>query len=161
MYSIPPGGFRHPYPALAMNASMSRWADWVQQHAHLPKGRHLISAASMTAITCLLLEMQKLKYLYCEAAIPTKIIHLSIHQQTYWEHRCAAVAGPQRGVRSESITDKFRFLNRVKALLAFSAPLLSFLSELKFCGQASVLSRSTKHTHTHTHQAEMKGLRID
>lgn len=25
MYSIPPGGFRHPYPALAMNASMSRW----------------------------------------------------------------------------------------------------------------------------------------
>ncbi|CAH2274990.1 transcription factor 7-like 1 [Pelobates cultripes] len=24
MYSIPPGGFRHPYPALAMNASMSR-----------------------------------------------------------------------------------------------------------------------------------------
>ncbi|XP_010726520.2 transcription factor 7-like 1 [Meleagris gallopavo] len=23
MYSIPPGGFRHPYPALAMNASMS------------------------------------------------------------------------------------------------------------------------------------------
>ena len=29
MYSIPPGGFRHPYPALAMNASMSRWADQV------------------------------------------------------------------------------------------------------------------------------------
>lgn len=25
MYSIPAGGFRHPYPALAMNASMSRW----------------------------------------------------------------------------------------------------------------------------------------
>ncbi|NXM71266.1 T7L1D factor, partial [Serilophus lunatus] len=25
VYSIPPGGFRHPYPALAMNASMSRW----------------------------------------------------------------------------------------------------------------------------------------
>ncbi|NXS16988.1 TF7L1 factor, partial [Mystacornis crossleyi] len=25
VYSIPAGGFRHPYPALAMNASMSRW----------------------------------------------------------------------------------------------------------------------------------------
>lgn len=25
MYSIPPGGFRHPYPALSMNASMSRF----------------------------------------------------------------------------------------------------------------------------------------
>lgn len=37
MYSIPPGGFRHPYPALAMNASMSRWADHVQQHTHFPK----------------------------------------------------------------------------------------------------------------------------
>lgn len=24
VYSLPPGGFRHPYPALAMNASMSR-----------------------------------------------------------------------------------------------------------------------------------------
>lgn len=37
MYSIPPGGFRHPYPALAMNASMSRWADQVQQHTHFPQ----------------------------------------------------------------------------------------------------------------------------
>ncbi|KAL7981474.1 hypothetical protein Chor_002370, partial [Crotalus horridus] len=26
VYSIPPGGFRHPYPALAMNASMSRFS---------------------------------------------------------------------------------------------------------------------------------------
>ncbi len=37
MYPITAGGFRHPYPALAMNASMSRWvvcfADWFSHNA--------------------------------------------------------------------------------------------------------------------------------
>ncbi|XP_076125693.1 transcription factor 7-like 1-B isoform X3 [Alosa pseudoharengus] len=39
MYSIPPGGFRHPYPALAMNASMSslvssRFSPHMVHHPH-------------------------------------------------------------------------------------------------------------------------------
>uniref|UniRef100_A0A8C1UUZ1 Transcription factor 7 like 1a n=1 Tax=Cyprinus carpio TaxID=7962 RepID=A0A8C1UUZ1_CYPCA len=43
MYSIPPGGFRHPYPALAMNASMSslvssRFSPHMVQHP--PHGLH-------------------------------------------------------------------------------------------------------------------------
>lgn len=50
MYSIPPGGFRHPYPALAMNASMSRWVSagmrdppWVSQSWQWVFG-HLLEA---------------------------------------------------------------------------------------------------------------------
>lgn len=41
VYSIPPGGFRHPYPALAMNASMSRWVPvsrWVSTSRWLSAG---------------------------------------------------------------------------------------------------------------------------
>ncbi|XP_043113867.1 transcription factor 7-like 1-A [Puntigrus tetrazona] len=39
MYSIPPGGFRHPYPALAMNASMSsRFSPHMVPHP--PHGLH-------------------------------------------------------------------------------------------------------------------------
>lgn len=46
MYSIPPGGFRHPYPALAMNASMSSLVSsrfsphMVSPHHHHHHGLH-------------------------------------------------------------------------------------------------------------------------
>lgn len=39
----------------------------------------------------------------------------------------AVVSGLQRDVRSKSIGDRFSFLNRANALLAFRASLLSFL----------------------------------
>lgn len=47
MYSIPPGGFRHPYPALAMNASMSRWVPtsrWVLMGPRVQVGAHVLVA---------------------------------------------------------------------------------------------------------------------
>lgn len=56
MYSIPPGGFRHPYPALAMNASMSRWVlagmrvpPWVSQSWQRVFG-HLLEADADSAL---------------------------------------------------------------------------------------------------------------
>ncbi|RLV62416.1 hypothetical protein DV515_00019338, partial [Chloebia gouldiae] len=45
VYSIPAGGFRHPYPALAMNASMSRWVLGQGGTLRAPRSWHWLAQA--------------------------------------------------------------------------------------------------------------------
>ena len=80
MYSLPPGGFRHPYPALAMNASMSRWVLglWAGKRQH----RGCLSTGSPAQLS--LGSKQRSK---CSPFLPASLISCGV-ETTGSAHSC-------------------------------------------------------------------------